>query len=611
LSAHRAGIPTQWIFALAKGDQTRNRDRVHATLLDQGFASGLLDNTVINAPDTHGAELARGLAGVDAFIDAAHSAGRKVLVIDDGGLLAQGYGRVDAPRRVDAALELTVAGLTRIAAAGQVGIPVLNLARSQLKTRLGYPEIADSCLRRLRHLLPAYKVIGRAVLLIGFGTLGSRVAAALHAQGCHLSVVDTDPLTLIGAAESGYPTFRTVGDALRDTNPFLVIGTTGDDALTPADLLALPDGVFLAPFATKDFSLLAQPRHGLHATIIPGVGRHYRFSDGRSVVLLGDGRSLNLFEADAIPNQGYDAYRAGTLISATQLCRRIDRLSPRVHTDLVDEIIAASGLYDTYYETYLAPGPPGPARPVSTADRPTHALRACVVGYGVAGWLHSTILAEHGAALTILDPKYQDLPAVHQSFPHGVAELPDTIADQIGLWSVCCPTAEHLPVLRSILFRDPQARVLLEKPACQGHEIAAMAALLASHRNARIVTIDQYRHARALTVLRELMDRYEPDHPLEAIAITFTKDRTGDISGGRFIDRSYGVLGYEWLHMLAILRQLIPAPAMAAYLASDPDQAELWATYDSRLFVSALTERGTISIDERRVRIELSSSITG
>lgn len=128
LSAHRAGIPTQWIFALAKGDQTRNRDRVHATLLDQGFASGVLDNTVINAPNTHGAELARGLAAVEQFIDAAHRAGRKVLVIDDGGLLAQGYGGIDAPRRVDAALELTVAGLKRIAAAGPLGIPVLNLA---------------------------------------------------------------------------------------------------------------------------------------------------------------------------------------------------------------------------------------------------------------------------------------------------------------------------------------------------------------------------------------------------------------------------------------------------------------------------------------------------
>ncbi|MGW0350327.1 hypothetical protein ACWDX8_27465 [Streptomyces anthocyanicus] len=139
LALQRAGIPARWIYALAKGDRTHNRDRVHATLLDLGCTSGLLDNTAINAPDTHALELASAMAQVDAFIDAAHEAGRKVLVIDDGGLLAQGYGRADAPRRIDAALELTVSGLKRITAAGELGIPVLNLARSQLKTRTPRP----------------------------------------------------------------------------------------------------------------------------------------------------------------------------------------------------------------------------------------------------------------------------------------------------------------------------------------------------------------------------------------------------------------------------------------------------------------------------------------
>lgn len=248
---------------------------------------------------------------------------------------------------------------------------------------------------------------------------------------------------------------------------------------------------------------------------------------------------------------------------------------------------------------------------VSHPTQTEPALRACVVGYGVAGRLHATILAGHGAALTILDPKHQDLPTAHQSFPHGVADLPDTIASHIRLWSVCCPTAEHLPVLRSILTRNPRTRVLLEKPACQGHEIDALAALLASHRNARITVADQYTHATTLPVLRELIAHYEPDHPVEAIAITFSKDRTSDISSGRFIDRAYGVLGYEWLHMLAVLRQLLPAPTMASYMASNPERAELWATYDSRLFVSAVTERDTITIDDRPLRIELSSSITG
>lgn len=50
LGALRAGIPAKWIYALAKGDRTRYRDRVHATLTAHGISSGVLDNTAINDP---------------------------------------------------------------------------------------------------------------------------------------------------------------------------------------------------------------------------------------------------------------------------------------------------------------------------------------------------------------------------------------------------------------------------------------------------------------------------------------------------------------------------------------------------------------------------------
>jgi S-adenosylhomocysteine hydrolase len=351
LALQQTGVSAEWIYALAKGDRTHNRDRVHATLLDRGCASGVLDNTVINAPDTYAVELTRAVAEVDAFIDAAHRQGRRVLVIDDGGLLAQGYGRADAPRRIDAAVELTVSGLKRIASA-ELDIPVFNLARSEVKTNLGYPEIADSCLRRLRALLPAVKITGRPVVVLGYGTLGSRLAQALRAQGCQIHVVDPDPLALIAAAETGHRTYRTAAEALRAARPFLVVGTTGEDALDIDDLRLLPDGTFLAPFATRDFSIIATSGHQF--VEIPGIGRRYRMTSGSQVTILGDGRSLNLFEADAIPNQGYDAYRAGTLIAAIALCEQAEHLPPGVHTDLVDTIVRKAGLYDAYYNTYLA-----------------------------------------------------------------------------------------------------------------------------------------------------------------------------------------------------------------------------------------------------------------
>ena len=625
-----AGVPAQWIVAYAKGDRTLRRDRIHATLLDMGCGSSTLDNTAINAPASHSADLAAARRDVDAFIDAAHAAGRPVMVIDDGGLIAQGYASTASPRRVDAAVELTVSGLKRIHAVGDLAIPVLDMARSQLKTRLGYPEIADSCLRRLRALLPGVKLIGRPVLVIGHGALGARVARALADLGCQVHIVDPDPLARIDAAEAGHCAHTHLAGALDHTRPVVIVGTCGAAAVTVDDFTLLPDGVYLAPFATKDFAALCTGAPGVRESVtVPGIGLRHRLDTGHGttieVTLLGDGRSLNLFESDAIPSQGYDAYRAGTLLAAATLAQRHKDLAAGVHTRLVDDIIRQSGLYESYYATYLdaspearraAPQPPAAPEPGSAAPpvqaklpRRRNAASVCVVGFGKIGRLHAEILADQGVNLTIIDPKHQDLPQTHRTFTAGVDDLPPQIRADVDLWSVCTPTADHLPVLKSILLRDPHARVLLEKPACLGHEIDAFQHLLNTNAQARVVVTDQYRHARVVDRLQALMRYYEPAQPPSHVAVTFVKDRSGDIALGRFVDRSYGVLGYEWLHMLTILDRVLPAPAAAAYWASDPAVADLWPTYHRDLFVSACIERSHLVLPDGPLHVDLTSSI--
>ncbi|EMF01238.1 hypothetical protein [Streptomyces mobaraensis] len=356
LAMERAGLAPEWIFALSKGDRTQHRERVHSWFLHRGYASDVLDNSVING--TAGAAETAHARAVDAqvadFVRRAHAAGRKVLVIDDGGLLAQGYGADGPGPRVDAAVELTVSGLKRIAAApGELAIPVLNMARSRLKSRLGYNEIADSCVRRLRAIVPGQKFIGRHVLLLGYGTLGARAARSLRALGCRVAVVDTDVLALITAAEDGFETHRTIAEALARQRPFLILGSSGDTAVTAEDVPLLPDGVLLAGFATKDFSVLTDGYPGATALRIPHVGVRYDLPHATSVTVLGDGRSLNLFEYEGIANRGYDAYRAGTLLAALALCRDIGRFPPGVHLEPVDRIIDEAGLFDAYYSQYL------------------------------------------------------------------------------------------------------------------------------------------------------------------------------------------------------------------------------------------------------------------
>jgi hypothetical protein len=350
----QSGVDAEWLYALAKGDRTRNRERIHATFLSLNCRSGIMDNAWI--PDSYG-DVARTdpvLKELDAFIESAHAAGRRVMAVDDGGLIALGYGSAGGSTRVDAAIELTVSGLKRIRRAPGITIPVVNMARSTLKTLLGYPEIADSCIRRLRDLLPVQKFAGRPVLLIGYGALGARLAPRLRSLGVRLSVVDEDLLALIAAAESGFCTFRFTRDALVTDPPFLIVSTTGEPVLDRPLLECLPVGVFLAPFATKDFSTCNEPDLLQRSQFVPGFGRRYQLENGADFVVLGDGRSLNLFESDSIPNGGYDAYRAGTILAAKRLALSVDTLAPGIDDYFADEAIAASDLFEAYYEFYLA-----------------------------------------------------------------------------------------------------------------------------------------------------------------------------------------------------------------------------------------------------------------
>ncbi|MCC9309265.1 Gfo/Idh/MocA family oxidoreductase, partial [Kitasatospora sp. RB6PN24] len=238
--------------------------------------------------------------------------------------------------------------------------------------------------------------------------------------------------------------------------------------------------------------------------------------------------------------------------------------------------------------------------------------RAAVVGYGVAGRLHAQFLTDLGATMAIIDPKHQDLPASPHTFRHEVGELPAATAAAIDVWSICCPTADHLPVLRAILAHNPAARVLLEKPACQGHEIDAFTDLLAHHPDARVIVNDQYRHSTAVRAVTDLVAHLEPGAPIDHVQITFTKDRRPDSAAGRFVDRAYGVLGYEWLHMLAVLRAILPPPAWDAYLATDPATTDTEPTWDAQLFVPALTEHTTLHPEHGKpIQLTLTSSILG
>ncbi|WP_225845421.1 hypothetical protein [Streptomyces sp. HPF1205] len=153
----------------------------------------------------------------------------------------------------------------------------------------------------------------------------------------------------------------------------------------------------------------------------------------------------------------------------------------------------------------------------------------------------------------------------------GLAAVDDPAG--VDAWIVAVPTPLRLALVRRLLRLDPAARVLLEQPACPPGDLPVLLRLLTAHPRARVLVNDIYAHSPAVRlfarVLRDVSDS-EPGGRIARVTVEFTKNRERDIARGRFVDSHYGVAGYEWPHMLAVVRAILPPGEYESYLRTPP-----------------------------------------
>ena len=224
-----------------------------------------------------------------------------------------------------------------------------------------------------------------------------------------------------------------------------------------------------------------------------------------------------------------------------------------------------------------------------------------IVGYGKIGRIYRMIFDELTAHFLIVDPKMDE---DRENYVYSaLGDVPEEIFRHVQAWNICVPTENHLEVLGAILPRNPRAWIIIEKPICLSFEIDSFRALLIRYPDAHIVGNEQYNDSLAINELKDFLAKTGISRP-ELIRIEFSKDRRPDIAAGRFVDLHFGLLGYEWVHMLAILRNLLGEKwSEYAYASS-----RIWPTFDPVQFVSELEEHTVMSSG---TKIELRSSMVG
>ncbi|MBB5852555.1 hypothetical protein ACFQ05_04640 [Amycolatopsis umgeniensis] len=193
---------------------------------------------------------------------------------------------------------------------------------------------------------------------------------------------------------------------------------------------------------------------------------------------------------------------------------------------------------------------------------PPNEPRIVIVGLGKIGSLYAACYGEAGHRIRTVDTgKSADWDQVaHAPDPSGV-----------DAWVVATPTATHLSVVGEILRIQPDARILLEKPACYPEDLVGLRRMIRRNPRARIIVNDVYSHSGAVRHFAESVRQLAESDPVKKITVEFTKNRELDVAKGRFVDTRYGEAGYEGFHMLSILRAILPAEQYRTYLRTVPE----------------------------------------
>ncbi|HKK72954.1 MAG TPA: adenosylhomocysteinase [Candidatus Krumholzibacteria bacterium] len=202
--------------------------------------------------------------------------------------------------------EETTTGVHRLyemAKQGTLLFPAINVNDSVTKSKF---DNLYGC----RHSLPdglmrATDVMlgGKVAVVCGFGDVGKGSAEALRAQGCRVIVTEIDPICALQASMQGYEV-NTLEDCIDYADIFIT--TTGNkDVITVEHMKKMKDKAIVGNIGHFDNEI---DMAGLEK--YPGVERihvkpqydEFRFPDGHGVMILAEGRLLNLGCATGHPS---------------------------------------------------------------------------------------------------------------------------------------------------------------------------------------------------------------------------------------------------------------------------------------------------------------------
>jgi adenosylhomocysteinase len=235
----------------------------------------------------------RGFSGPTSIVDDGGDATRLALELPDAGSIL-GVSEETTPG---------VQRLYQLEAEGKLPFPAINVNDSVTKSKFdniyGCRHSLLDGINRATDVMLA----GKVAVICGYGDVGKGCAASLRGQGCRVIVSEIDPICALQALMDGYEV-RTLDDVVDRADVFIT-ATGNRDVITPEHLRRMKHQAIVGNIGHFDDEIdmagLAQVPGIRKLNVKPQVDQ-WVFADGHAVIVLSEGRLLNLGNATGHPS---------------------------------------------------------------------------------------------------------------------------------------------------------------------------------------------------------------------------------------------------------------------------------------------------------------------
>jgi adenosylhomocysteinase len=228
--------------------------------------------------------------------------------------------------------EETTTGVMRLYqlhAKGELPFPAINVndsvTKSKFDNKYGTRESLVDAIRRGTDVMLA----GKVAIVCGYGDVGKGSAESLRGAGARVLVTEVDPICALQAAMEGFEVV-TLADAAPRAD--IVVTATGNrDVLTLDDMRKLKDMAIVCNIGHFDNEIqVAALRNFKWTNVKPQVDLIEK-PDGKRLILLSEGRLVNLGNATGHPSFVMSASFANQTLAQIELWTNGEKLEKKVH----------------------------------------------------------------------------------------------------------------------------------------------------------------------------------------------------------------------------------------------------------------------------------------